>query len=123
MYVHARAFVAGAMSATLLSFGAGSVMAATPPSHPASITVKASPTTVKAGNTVRFAGRTSGIRSGASAMLQMDKNGKWTPLHVNSKVKKGNAYALATRVHMKGTQQFRVASGKTHSSTVNVTVQ
>ncbi len=56
-------------------------------------------------------------------ILQMNKSGKWVPLHVNSKVKKGNAYALATRVNMKGTQQFRVASGKTHSPTVNVTVQ
>ncbi|MEV0185997.1 hypothetical protein AB0I54_43085 [Streptomyces sp. NPDC050625] len=123
MYVHARAFAAGAMSAALLAVGAGGAVAATTPPHPASITVKASPTTVKAGRTVHFVGHTTGIRAGATVMLQLDKNGKWVPLHVNSKIKKGNAYALATRVNMKGTQEFRVASGKTHSPAVKVTVQ
>ncbi|MGW2960836.1 hypothetical protein ACWDGI_20525 [Streptomyces sp. NPDC001220] len=124
MYVRARVAAASGMSVALLCVAAGGATAATtPPAHPASITVKASPTTVKAGHTVRFAGRTSGIRPGASVILQMDRNGKWMPLHVNSKVKKGDTYALATRVTMKGSQDFRVASGKTHSSTVNVTVQ
>ncbi|MCG7202716.1 hypothetical protein [Streptomyces arenae] len=124
MYVRARAFAASGIAAALLTAGAGGAVAATtPPSHQASITVKASPTTVMAGQTVRFTGHTSGIRPGASVRLQMDKNGKWIPVHVNSKVKKGDTYVLATRVHMKGSQQFRVASGQTRSSTVTVTVQ
>ncbi|MFJ8487725.1 hypothetical protein ACIRBZ_04970 [Streptomyces sp. NPDC094038] len=124
MYVRARVLAASGLAVALLSAGAGGAMAATAPlSHAASITVKASPTTAKPGQTVRFAGRTSGIRPGASVMLQMDKSGKWIPLHVDSKVKKGDTYALATRVHMKGSQQFRVTSGQTHSPTVHVTVQ
>ncbi|MFJ8489925.1 hypothetical protein ACIRBZ_16390 [Streptomyces sp. NPDC094038] len=123
MYARTRAIAASGLAAALLSVGAGGAMAATTAPQPASITVKASPTTVKAGQTVRFAGHTSGIRPGASVMLQMDKSGKWIPVHVNSKVKKGDTYAFATRVHMKGTQEFRVASGQTHSPTVNVTVR
>ncbi|MFF0835813.1 MULTISPECIES: hypothetical protein [unclassified Streptomyces] len=124
MYVHPRVFAASAVSAALLCAGAGPALAAsTPPPRPASITVKASPTTVKAGHTVRFAGHTTGIRAGSAVRLQVDKNGKWIPLHVNSRVKKGNTFALSTRLHMKGSQHFRVAAGRTHSPAVNVTVQ
>ncbi|MGW2686513.1 hypothetical protein ACWC6I_25600 [Streptomyces sp. NPDC001414] len=126
MHVRTRVAAASGMSVALLCAGAGGAMAATattPPAHPTSITVKAHPTTVKAGHTVRFAGRASGIRPGAPVTLQMDKNGTWMPLHVDSKVKKGDTYALATRVTAKGTQDFRVASGKTHSSTVKVMVK
>ncbi|MDF3301391.1 hypothetical protein [Streptomyces tropicalis] len=120
-----RAAAAGAVSAALLSAGAAGAVAAAPSpgTHSASISVKASPTTVKAGHMVRFTGRTSGLRPGATLVLQQDKNGKWVPLHSNTKVKKGNAYLLAARPSVKGTLHYRVASGATHSSTVNVTVQ
>ncbi|MFE5039263.1 hypothetical protein [Streptomyces sp. NPDC056683] len=89
----------------------------------ASVTVKASPTTVKVGHSVRFTGRTSGIPTGASVRLQQEMDGKWSTLKESTTVKKGNAYLLSTRPTSKGTQHYRVMVGKTHSDTVTVTVQ
>ncbi|GGJ08458.1 hypothetical protein GCM10010121_018490 [Streptomyces brasiliensis] len=126
---------AGAVSVALLSAGSAGAFAASPTlspkptmthsatSKPASITVKAHPTTVKAGEKVRFTGHTMGIRTGASVVLQQEKNGAWHNLHVRAAVKKANAFSLTDRPTAKGTQHFRVSHGSTHSPTVNVTVQ
>lgn len=126
----ARALAVCALSAALVAGGSAAVSAApTPTPKPsmthraASVTVKASPTTVKAGHQVRFTGRTAGIPVGASVRLQHETNGKWTTLKTSTMVKKGNSYALTTRPTAKGMQHYRVMVGKTHSSTVTVTVQ
>ncbi|MEV7691414.1 hypothetical protein [Streptomyces bungoensis] len=125
----ARALAVYALSAALVAGGSTAASAAPTPTpsmthRAASVTVHASPTTVKAGQQVRFTGRTAaGIRIGASVRLQHETNGKWTTLKTNPTVKEGNSYALTTRPTTKGTQHYRVMVGKTHSSTVTVTVQ
>ncbi|MEU0053299.1 hypothetical protein ABZ299_03680 [Streptomyces sp. NPDC006184] len=94
-----------------------------PTTKAASITVTAKPTTVTAGHKVVFTGRTTGIKTGASVMLQREKKGTWTTLHVSTQVKKGGIYALSTRPSGKDTQHYRVSSGSAHSRTVTVTVR
>ncbi|MEW2299234.1 hypothetical protein AB0958_04475 [Streptomyces sp. NPDC006655] len=89
----------------------------------ASVTVKANPTTVKVGHSVRFTGRTTGIPIGTSVRLQQEKNGTWSTLKTSTTVKKGSSYLLTTRPTSKGTQHYRVMVGKTHSDSVTVTVQ
>ncbi|MFF3874687.1 hypothetical protein [Streptomyces sp. NPDC001978] len=130
----ARAVSVVAVSVALMSAGsAGAFAASTTPSpkhtmthsathKTASITVKAHPTSVKAGEKVRFTGHTTGIRAGASVILQQRENGTWHTLHTHTAIKKGHAFSLTDRPTAKGTQHFRVSHGTTNSSTVNVTV-
>ncbi|MEW2287333.1 hypothetical protein [Streptomyces sp. NPDC047841] len=126
----ARALAVCALSSALVTGGSVAVSAAPTPTptprmthRAASVTVHASPTTVKAGQKVRFTGRTTGIPVGASVRLQHETNGKWTTLKASTVVKKGNSYAVTTRPTAKGTQHYRVTVGKTHSPTVTVTVR
>ncbi|MEU2619963.1 hypothetical protein ABZ642_17825 [Streptomyces sp. NPDC007157] len=133
-----RALAAGALSLALLSAGTAGAFAAeakpTPaPSSPmpkpspsmstmGSITVKASKTSAKAGDTVTFTGRTQGLKIGTPLVLQHQHNGKWVPLRASVKIKNGSAYALTSKINTKGTEHLRIAAGKTHSPTVTVKV-
>ncbi|MEU0964896.1 hypothetical protein ABZ357_05425 [Streptomyces sp. NPDC005917] len=68
-----------------------------------SITIKASKTSVKAGETVTFTGRTKGLKIGTQLVLQHQNGGKWIPLKVSAKVKNGSAYSLTAKLNTKGT--------------------
>ncbi|MEV6111476.1 hypothetical protein AB0L59_02915 [Streptomyces sp. NPDC052109] len=129
---------ASALSVALLSGGTAGALAATgtpspmtsptvsPATGMASITLTAKPTSVKAGHSVVFTGRTKGLKVGSPLVLQQQTNGKWMPLRATGKVKTGSSYAITTKLSKKGTHTLRVASatksGKVYSPTVTVTV-
>ncbi|MFD7018793.1 hypothetical protein [Streptomyces sp. NPDC059161] len=128
-----RTFAAGALSAALLTAGAAGTFAsaATSPkpspsvsvSKPsASITVKATPTTVNAGGKVVFAGRTKGLPIGSTLVLQHKKGSNWTTLQASTLVKKGSAYTLNAKLNDKGKQELRIKYDGVYSPTVTVTV-
>ncbi|MFB8174734.1 hypothetical protein ACFC8N_01465 [Streptomyces sp. NPDC055966] len=141
----ARALAAGTLSLALLSAGTAAAFAANekpspsptthmtgkpkPTSSPsmdkASITLTAKPTTVKTGESVKLAGRTSGLKIGSPLVLQHEVNGKWTKLTPTTVVKKNNSYAMTAKLP-KGTHVLRVVSankaGKAVSPTVTVKV-
>ncbi|MDF3301443.1 hypothetical protein [Streptomyces tropicalis] len=125
----ARALAVCALAATLVSGAPAAAFAASPAPKPsmtrraASVTLKASHSTVKAGQQVRFTGRTSGIPIGTSVRLQQERNGKWTTLRTSTMVKKGSSFALTARPTAKGMQHYRAMVGKTRSATVTVTVK
>lgn len=127
---YGRALGAGALSVALLSGGTAGAFAASDSHHPATttatITVKPDKTSVKAGDTVKFTGRTKGLKVGSPLVLQHEKSGKWIPLKATAKVKTGSSYALTAALNTKGTEKLRVASatlsGKVYSPTVTVTV-
>ncbi|MFF7351386.1 MULTISPECIES: hypothetical protein [Streptomyces] len=134
---YGRTLGACALSVALLSGGTAGAFAATKPSPTgspmgsptsamASITITADKTSVKAGDTVKFTGRTKGLKVGSPLVLQHEKNGKWVPLKATAKVKTGSSYALTAKLNTTGTEKLRVASatmhGKVHSPTVTVKV-
>ncbi|MFD3581817.1 hypothetical protein [Streptomyces sp. NPDC058683] len=144
-----RALAAGALSLALLSAGTAGAFAAEAkpspspssprpkpsptPSSPrpkpspsmsamGSITIRASKTSVKAGDPVTFTGRTQGLRIGTPLVLQHQNHGKWIPLRASVKVKSGSAYSLTAKINTKGTEHLRIAAGQAHSPTVTVKV-
>ncbi|MEU5088066.1 hypothetical protein [Streptomyces sp. NPDC021356] len=131
-----RTLAAGALSAALVSAGSAAALAAdnAPPAKPSpthsmmpmtkSITVKANHTSIKAGQSVTFAGHAKDVKTGTKLVLQHLHNGKWTTLHTSTTVKKGGVYSLSHKFSTKGTEHVRVATsdGKTHSPTVSVKV-
>jgi hypothetical protein len=127
---YGRALGAGALSVALLSGGTSGAFAAgsTPIVSPAkaTITITADKTSVKAGDSVKFSGNTTGLKVGSPLVLQHEKSGKWIPLKVTSKTKNGSSYSLTATLSTPGTEKVRVASvtmsGKVYSPTVSVTV-
>ncbi|MEU9446289.1 hypothetical protein AB0D42_36660 [Streptomyces sp. NPDC048304] len=99
---------------------------ASPTTGMASITVRAHKSSVKAGQTVNFTGRTKGLKIGTPLVLQHMKSGKWTPLKATAKVRRGSSYSIVAKLNTKGTETLRVAaangSAKVYSSTVTVKV-
>ncbi|MFB7636065.1 hypothetical protein ACFC0M_34685 [Streptomyces sp. NPDC056149] len=131
---HLRTAVIGAACAALLAGGAGTAIAApsaVPDLHTATVAtaktheeigVKASAKSIKAGQTVTLSGRTKGIKTDSKLTVQHMNKGKWTTLHANTKTKHGGYYSVKVKLSKKGQEKLRVAHGKTHSSTVTVTV-
>jgi hypothetical protein len=133
-----RALAAGALSLALLSAGTAGALAAeakpsAAPSSPmpkpskstaASVTIKANKTSVKAGESVTFTGRTSGLKVGWPLVLQHQKAGKWIPLKATTKIKKGSSYSLTAKLNTVGTEHLRISAvgKKVHSPTVTVKV-
>ncbi|OIK04458.1 hypothetical protein [Streptomyces monashensis] len=140
----ARALAAGTLSVALLSAGTAAAFAAnekptpTPTMHmtgkpkptvspmaKASITLTANKSSVTAGQSVRLAGRTTGLKVGSPLALQHEVNGKWTKLTPTTVVKRNNSYAMTAKLP-KGTHTLRVVSankaGKAVSPTVTVKV-
>ncbi|GAA4096007.1 MULTISPECIES: hypothetical protein [Streptomyces] len=127
-----RTFAAGALSAALLSAGAAGTFAsaaASPKPSPSaskmagSITVKASSTSVKAGDKVTFTGRTKGLPIGTKVVLQHKKGSKWTTLQASALVKQGSSYSLDAKLNDKGKQDLRIKYDEVVSPTVTVTVK
>ncbi|MGW1076141.1 hypothetical protein [Streptomyces sp. NPDC002537] len=122
--------------AALLAGGAG-VAAAVPAGSPgitvasasvqkpqpkASLTIKASAKSVKAGQDVTLTGRTKGLPIGSKLVVQHMNKGKWTTLHSSTTVKHGSSYNVKVKLAKKGTEKLRVAHDKTVSPTVTVMV-
>ncbi|MFE2283972.1 hypothetical protein ACFXDJ_07360 [Streptomyces sp. NPDC059443] len=129
----ARFVAAGALSAALLIGGglaaaATSAAAATPtPSASKSaageITLKATPTEVKAGEKVTFTGRTKGLPIGTKVVLQHKNGSKWTTLHANTLIKQGSSFSFDNTFKNKGKEELRVTAGDSTSPSVTVTVR
>ncbi|MFD9819423.1 hypothetical protein [Streptomyces violascens] len=132
----ARTFAAGALSAALLTAGAvGTSAHATASAKPkpspstsaskqaASITVKASSASVKAGDKVTFTGRTKGMPIGSKLVLQHKKGSKWTTLQASTTVKQGSSYSLDAKLNDKGKQELRIKYDEVTSPAVTVTVK
>jgi hypothetical protein len=140
----ARALAAGTLSVALLSAGTAAAVAAnekpspSPTTHltgkpkptaspmgKASITLTTDKKSVTAGESVKLAGRTKGLKIGSPLVLQHEMNGKWTKLTPTAVVKKNNSYAMSAKLP-KGTHVLRVVSankaGKAVSPTVTVKV-
>ncbi|MGW4276616.1 hypothetical protein ACWEGQ_30700 [Streptomyces seoulensis] len=129
-----RTFAAGVLSAALLSAGSAGAFAAdtapmpkpspthTMPAMTKSITVKASHSKVKAGQSVTLTGRTAHLAAGTKLTVQHLRNGKWTTLRATTVVKKGDTYTVTTKLAAKGKEHLRVVSGPTRSKTVTVDV-
>ncbi|MFI2641957.1 hypothetical protein [Streptomyces sp. NPDC018610] len=129
-----RTLAAGTLSAALVSAGtAGAFAVGTAPmpkpspthtmhTMTKSITVKASHSSVKAGQSVTLTGRTAHLAAGTKLTVQHLRNGKWTTLRATTVVKKGDTYTVTTKLAAKGTEHLRVVSGPTRSRTVTVHV-
>ncbi|MEV7343011.1 hypothetical protein [Streptomyces sp. NPDC093544] len=111
-------------TAALVAGGATAANAAVPTAKakaPA-ITVSASTTKAKTGQSITFTGSAAGLKDGSKVTLQEKVNGKWVSLPASTTVKKGT-YKLSDKVKTKGTETLRVVDGKTVSKTVTVSVR
>ncbi|MEV5843135.1 hypothetical protein AB0M32_14325 [Streptomyces sp. NPDC051985] len=126
-----RALAAGALSLALLSAGSAGAFAteAKPKPSPsasamASITIKPSTTSVNAGGSVTFTGRTQGLKVGWPLVLQHQKAGKWIPLKATTKTKNGSSYSLTAKLNTVGNEHLRVSAvgKKVYSPAVTVNV-
>lgn len=130
-----RGAAAGVLSAALLSAGSAGAVAATDPSpmptrtHSAmpttaakAITIKASHSSIRSGQSVTLTGRADHVAAGTRLSVQHLVNGKWTTLRTTTVAKKGDAYRVSVKLTAKGTQHLRVTHDGTHSRTVTVHV-
>ncbi|GLX48608.1 hypothetical protein Shyhy01_15580 [Streptomyces hygroscopicus subsp. hygroscopicus] len=89
-----------------------------------SITVSTAHKTVRHGETVAFAGRVKGIKSGATLVLQHRTKGKWTTLRSMTTVNRNGTFTIRRAFTAKGTETVRVATkdGRIMSSPLTVKV-
>ncbi|MYT21156.1 hypothetical protein GTW69_12780 [Streptomyces sp. SID7760] len=128
----ARFLASGALSAVLLTAGglttstatAATPAAATPAPSPAGeITLKATPTDVKAGEKVTFTGRSKGVPIGTKVVLQHKNGSKWTTLHANTLIKQGSSFSFDNTFKTKGKEELRVMAGNWTSPSTTVTIR
>ncbi|MEU1627630.1 hypothetical protein ABZ746_20325 [Streptomyces sp. NPDC020096] len=126
----ARVAVVGALSAALLTGGTAGAFAAPVAPKPMSsksarpsLTIRVSPTSVKAGQQVTVIGTAKGLPTGSTVQLQHRNGSKWTSLQANTKVVKGNVYKLTAKLNTKGRELLRVYCGAAASSPATVTVR
>ncbi|MFE2551223.1 hypothetical protein ACFXGI_22140 [Streptomyces sp. NPDC059355] len=122
----AHILAAGALSAALLTGGGlATATAATPtPSAAAGeISLKATPTEVKAGEKVTFTGRTKGLPIGTKVVLQHKNGSKWTTLHANTLIKQGSSFSFDNTFKNKGKEELRVMAGDWTSPTTTVIIR
>lgn len=93
------------------------------PTGGGSITIKASKSQVRAGQSVTFTGRAKGLKVGTKVQLQHMHKGKWTSLQASTTLKKGSSYSLNAKLNTKGKEQLRIMADKAVSPTVTVTVK
>ena len=127
-----RIAAVAALSAALIAGGATTASAAVPAQQLSanrsvavklapSVSIKASATRVKAGKTVIFTGRTSGLKNGSKVTLQEKVGNRWVSL-ASTTVSRSNDYRITGKLSSKGKQALRVVDGTTASSTVTVVV-
>ncbi|KUN05206.1 hypothetical protein AQI95_17160 [Streptomyces yokosukanensis] len=131
---YGRTLGAGVVTVALLSGGTAGAFAASSTPSPttksssspttgmASITLTAAKTSLKAGDMVKLAGRTKGLKFNTPLLLQHEKDGKWTALKASTKVKKNNSYAILAKLNTKGTEKLRVVSANKNGKVVSPTV-
>ncbi|MFE2479720.1 hypothetical protein [Streptomyces sp. NPDC059389] len=130
----ARILAAGALSAALLTGGgvatatataatsAATAATPTPSAAAGEISLKATPTEVKAGEKVTFTGRTKGLPIGTTVVLQHKNGSKWTTLHANTLIKQGSSFSFDNTFKNKGKEELRVKAGDWTSPSTTVIV-
>lgn len=98
-----------------------SVVAAAPAA--ASLTAKASTTTVNAWQEFRISGAAKGIKAGTKVTVQQKQGAKWVSLPAQSPVNSKGAYSVRVKLGIKGVNQLRIGAGSTVSPVVKVTVR
>ncbi|MFI5671697.1 hypothetical protein [Streptomyces sp. NPDC051704] len=129
----ARILAAGALSAALLTGGglatasaatsAATAATPTPSAAAGEITLKATPTEVKAGEKVTFTGRTKGLPIGTKVVLQHKNGSKWTTLHANTLIKQGSSFSFDNTFKNKGKEELRVMAGNWTSPSTTVIIR
>ncbi|MFF3743409.1 hypothetical protein [Streptomyces kronopolitis] len=97
------------------------VVAAAPAA--ASLTAKASATTVNAWQEFRISGAAKGIKAGTKVTVQQKQGTKWVSLPAQSPVNSKGAYSVRVKLGLKGVNQLRIGVGSTVSPVVKVTVR
>ncbi|GAA5614056.1 hypothetical protein CP981_21485 [Streptomyces platensis] len=124
----------GAIAVSLLAGGSAAAFAAPQDLHTsaptvatapaaASLTAKASATTVKAWEQFRVTGVAKGIKAGTKLTVQQKQGTKWVSLPAQTSVNSSGAYAVRVKLGLKGVNQLRMATGSTVSPVVSVTVR
>jgi hypothetical protein len=87
-----------------------------------SISISASATRVRAGDSITFSGSTTSLSKGSTVTLQeQDRHGRWVSLDASTTVDRDSSYSISATLG-KGTQTLRVVDGDTTSSSVTVVV-
>ncbi|MFE6689671.1 hypothetical protein ACFVFQ_24735 [Streptomyces sp. NPDC057743] len=89
----------------------------------ATLTAKASETSVKAWQEFRITGVAKGIKAGSKVTVQQKQAAKWVSLPAQAPVNHDGSYAIRVKLGIKGVNQLRIASGSTLSPVVKVTVR
>ncbi|BCK69577.1 hypothetical protein Srufu_035300 [Streptomyces libani subsp. rufus] len=124
----------GAIAVSLLAGGSAAAFAAPQDLHTsaptvatapaaASLTAKASATTVKAWEQFRITGVAKGIKAGTKLTVQQKQGTKWVSLPAQTPVNSSGAYAVRVKLGLKGVNQLRMATGSTVSPVLSVTVR
>ncbi|MFC9879275.1 hypothetical protein GTW98_30555 [Streptomyces sp. SID8375] len=124
----------GAIAVSLLAGGSAAAFAAPQDLHSpspvvatapaaATLTAKASATTVKAWEQFRITGVAKGIKAGTKLTVQQKQGAKWVSLPAQTPVNSSGAYSVRVKLGIKGVNQLRMATGSTVSPVVTVTVR
>ncbi|WP_438486789.1 hypothetical protein [Streptomyces sp. S186] len=124
----------GMVTAALLAGGSAAAFAAPQQVHTpaaavaaapakATLTAKASVTTVKAWQEFRITGATKGLKPGAKVTVQQKQGKKWVSLPAQAPVNAKGSYAIRVKLGIKGVNELRIASGGAVSPVVKVTVR
>ncbi|MEU5240015.1 hypothetical protein [Streptomyces lydicus] len=124
----------GVLAVSLLAGGSAAAFAAPQDLHSpskvvaaapaaASLTAKASATTVKAWEQFRISGTAKGIKAGTKVTVQQKQGTKWVSLPAQTPVNTSGTYSVRVKLGLKGVNQLRMGVGATVSPVVTVTVR
>ncbi|MFE0376611.1 hypothetical protein ACFW1M_13685 [Streptomyces inhibens] len=124
----------GVVAVSLLAGGSAAAFAAPQELHSpapivatapaaASLTAKASATTVNAWQEFRISGVAKGITAGTKVTVQQKQGVKWVSLPAQSPVNASGSYSVRVKLGLKGVNQLRIGAGSTVSPVVTVTVR
>ncbi|MGW7572994.1 hypothetical protein [Streptomyces sp. NPDC054765] len=124
----------GAIAVSLIAGGSAAAFAAPQHLHSpspvvaaapaaATLTAKASATTVHAWQEFRISGVAKGIKAGTKVTVQQKQGAKWVSLPAQTPVNAGGAYSVRVKLGIKGVNQLRMGAGSTVSPVVKVTVR
>ncbi|MFI9077600.1 hypothetical protein ACIGW8_14120 [Streptomyces sioyaensis] len=89
----------------------------------ASLTAKASATTVNAWQEFRISGAAKGLKAGTKVTVQQKQGTKWVSLPAQTPVNRTSTYSVRVKLGIKGVNQLRMGAGSTVSPVVKVTVR
>ncbi|MFF8367217.1 hypothetical protein ACF05W_00025 [Streptomyces lydicus] len=124
----------GVLAVSLLAGGSAAAFAAPQDLHSpsqvvaaapaaASLTAKASATTVKAWEQFRISGTAKGIKAGTKVTVQQKQGTKWVSLPAQTPVSTSGTYSVRVKLGLKGVNQLRMGVGATVSPVITVTVR